>query len=102
MKNLTDILNEQLLTEGTQWKTWMPGSEVTKGIDACNCEFHGNKKYGFLVWMINEETASLVAVNSAEDWADAYDTDVEMFKAAFDLREGESLNDNDCYVMRIW
>lgn len=102
MKNIGEFINEQLLTEGTQWKTWVAGSEVAKGIDSCNCVFRGNKKYGFLIWMINEETAALVAVDSAEDWAEAYNMDVEQLKAAFDLKEGESLDDNDCYVMRIW
>jgi len=106
MKNLTDSIQEQLVNEtASQWNTNVPGSEVTKGVDSLNCEFRGKKKYGFLSWLINEETVCLTAVDSPEDFAEAFDTEVEYCKDMFDLKPGESTNVNKLgaqYTMRIW
>lgn len=104
MKDLKEMLKENLLLEASsQWKTNVSGSEVTKGLDALNCEFRGSKKkYGFVVYMINEETVALTAVDSAQEWAEPYDMNAGEVELAFELKVGEAMKLNESYVMRIW
>ena len=103
MKDLKDMLNESLLLEASsQWRTNVPGSEVTNGLDELNCEFRGNKKYGFVMYMINEETVSLVATDNVQEWAEPYDMEVDQVEPAFKLKIGESIKLDDSYIMRIW
>ena len=98
------MLNESLITEASsQWKAGVEGSEITKGTDACNLEFKGNKKYGFMMWSSVSETASLVATDSAEALADAYSLDEDGVKDLFNLKEGETSEFDDWgIVTRIW
>ena len=103
MKDLKDMLNESLLLEASsQWNTNIPGSEVTKGLDALNCNFKGNKKYGFVMYMINEETVTLIATDNAHEWAEPYDIDDDQVEPAFKLKIGESMKLDQAYIMRIW
>ena len=106
MKNLTEILSEHVINEAaTQWNTKTPGAALTKGVDSLNCDYKGNKKYGFLSWLPNEETVCLTAADSAEDFAEAFDTEVEYCEDMFKLKVGESANINKMgaqYTMRIW
>ena len=98
------MLKESLLTEAaSQWEAGVEGSELTKGTDACNVEFRGKKKYGFMMWSPDSETVGLVATESAESLAEAYSLDEEGVKDIFDLKEGETSNINGWgIVTRIW
>jgi hypothetical protein len=99
MKNIVDRINEGV--NNSKWETGIEGSTV-KGADMLNCRFGGNKKRGFLCWNSGSETVSLVATDSAEEFADALSLTEKDVEYMFDIAKYGTFDDGDEHILRIW
>lgn len=103
---IVDYIKNRMVTEAsTAWRTGIEGStNFTKGTDMLNCEFRGNKKFGFLCYNEDSETVSLVATDSAASFAEALslEEDNKQIEEMFGLAVGGQYKDAGEFVMRIW
>lgn len=99
MKNLLDIINEA--ANKSKWETGIEGS-TSEGADMLNCRFNGSKKRGFLCWNTDSETVSLVATDSAEEFADALSVSEKDVEYMFDIAKYGTFDDGAEHILRIW
>ena len=104
MKDLKDIVNENVINEARS--DWQPNKSgvVTKGIDILNVGIRPTKSYGFICYDEDSDTVSLIAADSMEEMAEALSIDPELIENIWDLRVGGVDRDiiNSATTIRIW
>lgn len=102
MKDIKDIINESIITEGSIWKSF--GPTLGKGFDMATLTVRPNKEFGFITYDEDGESVHLIAADSAEDMAVALNLEHEEFEEFFKLKVGQVEKNivNNTYTLRIW
>lgn len=120
MKNMNNFINERLkLNKGSKlnkqsnsnsvnesaWILGNVGTELNDKVDIMSAMIKADdmKKYGFLCWYPDGDSAYLMNFESAQDLRDAYGTDMGyefIDEEAIDV--GETFEDQGAIYLRIW
>ena len=105
MKNLTDALNEQFVTEASHTILYQVQSDHSNGAAYSTFDITDAKKkykHGFLSYSKYQESVFTVAFNTIEDLQDLLDTDDDDYSALLSMKPQEhKVVDGELFV-KLW
>lgn len=105
MKNLSEKLNEQLVTEASHTILYQVQADYSEGAAYSTFDIHDAKKrykHGFLSYNQYQECVSTVAFNTIEDLQDLLDTDDDEYSNLLNMKPQDHKVVNGELFVKLW
>ena len=105
MKNLSEKLNEQLVTEASRTILYQVQADHSEGAAYSTFDIHDAKKrykHGFLSYSQYQECVFTVAFNTIGDLQDLLDTGDDDYSALLNMKPQEYKVVNDELFVKLW